>query len=148
MSPSSLRAHIALPAPAGGALAHLVAEPSAVAARRTLRLALVLALAAAALGALLAAGEGFAGGTQPAGAIQPGGARVSAVEYVHGAAVGSLAAVRFQLDPAAARGVQVQLDLGGPWYACSNDAGAVTCPTLNPQARLADAGELTVRAAG
>jgi hypothetical protein len=39
-----------------------------------------------------------------------------------------LTGVSFDVEPAAAKGVMVQLAASGPWFSCTNDGGNVNCP--------------------
>lgn len=55
--------------------------------------------------------------------------------------------VTFTITPSTTTTVKVQLVTGGSWYACTNTAGTVTCPTTLPQATAATADQLTVVAA-
>lgn len=52
--------------------------------------------------------------------------------------------VAFTISPSTARVVRAQLSAGGAWYACTNTAGSVTCPTTSPQATATTATNLTV----
>jgi hypothetical protein len=52
----------------------------------------------------------------------------------------------FDISPASATDVRVQLESGGSWYSCTNTAGAVTCNTTSPQATAVAPTQLTVTA--
>jgi hypothetical protein len=73
------------------------------------------------------------------------GYAVSSVAYnLDASTPTNLDSVNFTISPATATSVKIQLVTAGSWYACTNTAGAVSCPTTSPQATAATATALNV----
>jgi hypothetical protein len=84
------------------------------------------------------AGEGVAGVS---------GYMISNIHFVPASDASRLSAVSFEIAPAAATTVRVQLSKGSVWYVCRNTAGHVACPTASEPA-VAAATALSVVAYG
>lgn len=83
----------------------------------------------------------------PGPLLQPSGHVVTGVEYLPGGRADLIGQVHFHMHPQNAIGVQAEFVLGGPWYACGNEAGLITCDTTSPPLRRVDVSEFTVRVA-
>jgi hypothetical protein len=83
----------------------------------------------------------------PGPILEPSGHVVTGVEYLPGDQPDLIGLVHFHMRPAGAIGVQAEFVLGGPWYACGDDNGLVTCDTTNPPLRRVDVSEFSVRVA-
>jgi hypothetical protein len=74
------------------------------------------------------------------------GYTVSNVAYnLHAANPNNIDTVTFDISPAAAATVKIQLLGGGTWYDCANTSGSVSCDTtVGTQATVSPAVQLTV----
>ena len=73
------------------------------------------------------------------------GYTISNVAYTLNANPTNIDAVTFDISPASAGTVKIQLVSGGTWYDCANSSGSVSCDTtVGTQATVAPSNNLTV----
>lgn len=113
----------------------------------------VLLVATAALGAagtahVFTASNTVSTSQAGAGSASISGYTISGVSYgINSTTPTNLDSVTFTISPATGT-VKAKLAAAGPWYACTNSAGTVTCATTSPQATVEAADTLTVVAVG
>ena len=120
-------------------------------AQRFSERALAGSLVLAALLAGAAAGRvSTASNTVPAGTVGQGSSvtstyAISAIAYTLNInSPQNIDQIAFTISPTTARVVKARLYDAGPWYACTNTSGSVTCATTSPQGSATTAANLTV----
>jgi uncharacterized membrane protein len=124
-------------------------EPAVVRKRRTLVIAMVIAIVAGAATYAFTASNTLPASTSAgSGAAAISGYTVSGVAYnLNATTPTNIDSVSFTINPGTASTVKAQLASGGQWYQCTNTAGSVSCATTSPQATVTTASQLTVIAA-
>jgi hypothetical protein len=124
-----------------------VRRPRRFVGGRALAASLVLAglLAGAVVGRVATAASTVPAGSLGEGSSVTGTYAISSIAYTLNAnSPQNIDQVAFTISPTTARVVTARLYNAGPWYACTNTAGSVTCATTSPQGSATTAAQLTV----